>query len=80
MLSKSVDVIDTTKPVITGVNNIIIDSDKLELFILNEYYKISDNYDIKLDLSIKYFTYMFICKRIPNFFSYLFKFHQILFS
>lgn len=55
MLSKSVEVIDSTKPVITGVNNINIDSDKLNLFLLDEYYKVSDNYDESMDVFIKYF-------------------------
>ena len=55
MLSKSVDVVDTTKPVVTGCDNINIDSNKLDLFVLDEYYEVSDNYDDNLNVFIKYY-------------------------
>lgn len=55
LISKGVDIVDTTAPIITGSNNISINSDKIELFLLDEYYQVSDNYDTNLTKVIKYY-------------------------
>lgn len=45
LLSKVVEVVDTTSPVITGSNNISVESNKLRDFKITEYFVVSDNYD-----------------------------------
>lgn len=55
VLSKRVDVVDTTKPIISGDNNILIDSNKLSDFYLDEHFEITDNYDLAFSPNIKYY-------------------------
>lgn len=54
-LSKPVEVLDTTAPVICGESMINIISTELDKFDLHPYYQIEDNYDLSLDIVIKYY-------------------------
>ncbi len=55
LLSKVVEVVDTTPPVITGTNNISIESNKLNNFKITEYFVVSDNYDKTPKVVITYY-------------------------
>ncbi len=55
LFSKVVEVVDNTPPVITGTNNITIESNKLASLKLSDYFIVKDNYDKSPELSFLYY-------------------------
>lgn len=72
VLSKPIEIVDTTIPIISGSSDIIIDSDKLEYFNLNDYYYITDNYDSVFNPNISYYNKdMVLINSFDSFIKYL---------
>lgn len=55
-MSKVIDVVDTTAPVITGITELNIKDNEIDKINLNDYYKIVDNYDLLPSVTIKYYN------------------------
>lgn len=55
-MSKVIDVVDTTAPVITGTTELNINDNEIDKINLNDYYKIVDNYDLLPTVTIKYYN------------------------
>lgn len=55
LMSKVVEVVDKTKPIITGSNVVEIDSNKLDNFKVADYFTVKDNYDKLPEIIISYY-------------------------
>lgn len=54
-MSKVIDIVDTTPPIITGENDLNINDNEIEEFNLNNYYNVVDNYDLLPLVTVKYY-------------------------